>query len=340
MERDGHEAMTALVVITNRASYPRAKSLIAALDCRVALMDPELDIETELGERVVSRIQSRYYGGLRSMVATAGHLMEDIGSLIESVDPTAVICVGDRHEVLAVAAAARMMNRPVVHLLAGERSGSVDDSIRFAVSALADLLLAPHLQAQQELLRRGYKNVRITGCPSIDLCSEYSDIAGIARYGHGIAGPEFYLSCLHPDTTLTAFDNVLAMQRLCDRMKPYSVVWVRPTQHDAYGRQMDKVLMQHAQDGWQLVRHIPHNLMLSAVDKCIAMIGNSSMMYREAAYMGVPCIAIGGRQHGRVVTQNIVADLPKERGRVASDPIWVRGGGKAAAREIRERYMK
>ncbi|MGI0023649.1 MAG: UDP-N-acetylglucosamine 2-epimerase [Nitrososphaera sp.] len=330
-----------LVVITNRASYPRAKSLIAALDCHVALMDPELDIEMELGERVVSRIQSRFYGGLRSMVATAGHLMEDIGSLIESVDPRAVICVGDRHEVLAVAAAARMMNRPVVHLLAGERSGSVDDSIRFAVSALADLLLAPHLHAQKELLSRGYKNVRITGCPSIDLCdAELPDISGLSGYGHGaeIDGP-FYLACLHPDTTITAFDNVSAMLRLCDRMKPYSVVWVRPTQHDAYGREMDKVLLQHAQDGWQLVRHIPHNLMLSVIDKCIAMIGNSSMMYREAAYMGVPCVAIGHRQHGRVVTQNIVADLPKERGRVTSDPIWVSGGGKAAAREICERYM-
>ncbi|MGH8644973.1 MAG: UDP-N-acetylglucosamine 2-epimerase [Gammaproteobacteria bacterium] len=333
-----------LVAITNRASYPRCKTLIGNLGdlARVLLMNPEPEIVAELGDKVACVSKARIYGDGQAMAATTGRLMADVALALGSLRPRAVVVVADRHEVLAVAAAARMMNIPVVHLLAGEHSGSVDDNIRFAISNMADLLLASHDIAAEELRGRGFTQpIRVTGCPSIDLCDPlYADIAGIMGYGYGglVDGP-FYLACQHPDTDLTLEGNIKWLGYIAGMIGDRSAVWVRPTEHDAWGREMDKWLSQHARPSWRLVRHIPHRLMLSLSNACIAMIGNSSMMYREAAYMGVPCMPIGDRQKGRVTTRNIVAALPAYRDRLDSDPIWQEGGGEKAAKAIMSRYQ-
>ncbi len=339
-----------LVAVTNRASYPRCKTLISALGkeaestgqvspARVLLMNPEPEIEYELDDiAIVSR--SRVYGDCQAMTSTTGHLMADAALILGMEKPAAVVVVGDRHEVLAVAAAARIMNTPLVHLLAGERSGSVDDDIRFSVSALASLCLAPHDVAKEELLRHGVIEERIvvSGCPSIDLCAApYRDLNELYVYGHGsvdVTQP-FWMACLHPDTNLSLAGNSWEIERLASLMADKPTIWIRPTQHDAYGREMDKRLSQlSVGKPWLVVRHIPSALMLSALNSCVAMAGNSSVMWREAAYMGVPCYAVGNRQSGRMYGVNNVSLLPTIKSRFPSDTRWAPGGGARAAKAI------
>lgn len=303
-----------LVAITNRASYPRCKTLISALGADVFLMNPELDISLEYPNAYVSN--SRVRG---NMAATTASVMSDFSYLLLNVKPDAVVVVADRHEVLGVAAATRMNNIPLIHLLAGERSGSVDDDIRFSISALSQLLLAPHTEAQEELKRRGYESV-VTGCPSIDLC-EPGPKPDINSYGSGDyidLGSPYCIVVQHPDTNKSERENVDLLESIYSLIDE-PAVWVRPNE-DLHGRAMDKMLNQLSEKKtykeWRVVKHIPYSDMITLVANCTRMIGNSSMMHREAAYLGVSCFQVGDRQRGR------------------ASAGWFKGGGKIAAETI------
>ncbi len=50
------------------------------------------------------------------------------------IQPDLVLVLGDRGEMLAAALSALHLNIPVAHIHGGERSGTIDESIRHAIS--------------------------------------------------------------------------------------------------------------------------------------------------------------------------------------------------------------
>ena len=65
--------------------------------------------------------------------------------------PDALLLLGDRYEMMAVASAAAVMGIPIIHLHGGEISeGAIDDSLRHAITKLSTL----HLTATDEYRRR------------------------------------------------------------------------------------------------------------------------------------------------------------------------------------------
>src|SRR5712672_2837136 len=56
-----------------------------------------------------------------------------------SIDPDVVVICGDRFEQLAIAMAAAYLNKTIAHIEGGDRSGSVDESVRHAVTKLAHI---------------------------------------------------------------------------------------------------------------------------------------------------------------------------------------------------------
>ncbi|MGH3087737.1 MAG: UDP-N-acetylglucosamine 2-epimerase [Rubrobacteraceae bacterium] len=331
MDGAGKKSMI-LISITNRACYPCCKTLIDSLgdDCSVMLMNPEKEIEEELYSKIAFVSRSRIYGNGQAMAASTGHYMIEAAMALDKLKPEVVVVVGDRHEVLGMAAAARMANIPVIQLQAGERSGSVDDDIRFAVSNLSGLLIAYHDKAMEELSRKdmAWKSVKAK-CPSIDLClPPYAEVSEISNYGYGdfLGDGPYYLVSLHPDTNATKEENIgyvkeISRDLLSGYYSSYPIVWIAPSMHDAHGEAMNKRVSQElsTRKKWRLIKHVPHRLMISLIRNCIGIIGNSSMMYREAEYFGKTCFEYGSRQSGRV-----------------KGSIWEPGGGKEVAGIIRE----
>ena len=78
-----------------------------------------------------------------------------------------VVTIADRHETLATAIAASYQNIPLCHIQGGEVSGSIDDKVRDAVTALADLHLVSTGLAEDrvEEIATSRAIVRCTGCP-------------------------------------------------------------------------------------------------------------------------------------------------------------------------------
>lgn len=354
--------MKIIVSVTNRASYPRVKTVIGALGahCRVYLMNPEPDILVDLenigiGRERIRTDMSRVPGGRHSMALTSGDLTRQFSGLLEMEKPDAVVCVGDRHEVLSVAHATRIMGVKLYHLLAGERSGSIDDDIRFAITALSDVLLVPHEFAKTELAVRGYRReyVKVTGCPSIDLCRNIRKAPRheTLRYGFGSnfnAEAPFHIICIHPDVDASRTENMYQIAKglefACYREDVFkeASIWIQPSMHDADGAQMRKYLVQNAPSTQRIVRHMPYDLMLSLLSECISIAGNSSVMYREAAFLNKVALSVGKRQSSRIITKNIrhFWDLAEAKGVVDfsntfQDTLWdMEDCGKAAALAI------
>lgn len=77
--------------------------------------------------------------------------MEGMAKAFDSLRPDAVLLLGDRYEMLAVASAAAVMHIPVIHIAGGEVTiGALDDAFRHAITKLSSL----HLTATEDYSRR------------------------------------------------------------------------------------------------------------------------------------------------------------------------------------------
>ena len=260
------------------------------------------------------------------MAVYAGQLTERLAEAFRRLRPDGVLVLCDRHEVLAGAIAARYQNLPLAHLQGGERTGSIDDRVRDAITQLADL----HLVATEAAWSRvwemlnadvggNYAAIVKTGCPSIDLayraCNRWQrhDQPPLAyelmNYGVGatidVAQP-YAVLMQHPDTT-TWGDADAQMEQSVAALQAWGgqVVAVWPNV-DAGRERMTKVLRTTTHERrWRHMRHVAPEVFYRLIDKCAVLVGNSSVGIREAAALGVPVVNVGDRQRGRERARNV-----------------------------------
>src|SRR5690606_41057672 len=84
--------------------------------------------------------------------------------------PDLVVVLGDRGEMLAAAIAAGHMSIPVVHIHGGERSGTIDEPVRHAISKLSHVHLVATVASEDRLIRMGEDPWRghVVGAPGLD----------------------------------------------------------------------------------------------------------------------------------------------------------------------------
>ena len=138
---------------------------------------------------------------------------------LDTVDPDAVLVVGDRLDMLPAATATVPYNVPLVHLHGGEiTEGALDDRVRHAITKLAHLHCVSSEGARRRLIAMGEAEARIhlTGAPGLDTlraapemtAADFADALGM----RDIAG--LRLVTVHPETNakqpLAALEAVLA----------------------------------------------------------------------------------------------------------------------------------
>src|SRR6185436_20437383 len=74
-----------------------------------------------------------------TMAKSTGLGLLELPTMFELLKPDVVLSVGDRFETMSTAIAAAYMNIPLAHTMGGEISGTIDESIRHAVTKLAHL---------------------------------------------------------------------------------------------------------------------------------------------------------------------------------------------------------
>src|SRR5688572_24765876 len=122
-----------------------------------------------------------------TMAKSTGLGLLELPTTFDLLKPDIVISVGDRFETMATAIAAAYMNIPVAHTMGGEISGTIDESIRHAVTKLSHIHFPANQAAADRIIRMGEPpdTVHVVGCPRIDLAAE------IARGDAGIPHAEW-----------------------------------------------------------------------------------------------------------------------------------------------------
>src|SRR6202040_2329789 len=122
------------------------------------------DIEAE-NFRICARIEVDLEATTQEgMAAAIGHELIGFTTAFAKEKPDMVLLLGDRGEMLAAAIAAVHLNIPIVHIHGGERSGTVDEPVRHAISKLAHYHFTATKNARERLIRMGEiaENIFIT----------------------------------------------------------------------------------------------------------------------------------------------------------------------------------
>ena len=174
------------VVVGSRANYSSIKSVMRAVE-----QHPDLKLQIIVGasallDRFGSVVNIIEQDGFKpdarvnmivegetpvTMAKSTGLGLLELPTLFELLKPHVVVSVGDRFETMATAVAAAYMNLPVAHTMGGEITGTIDESIRHAITKLAHIHFPASRLAAERIVRMGEdpSTVHHVGCPRIDL---------------------------------------------------------------------------------------------------------------------------------------------------------------------------
>ena len=304
-----HPALDLGLAVTGMHLSPRYGSTVADIDSDGLRIDCRLPVDlAETTGEAMARNLGTMVGGFASHFAHA--------------KPDIVLLLGDRGEMLAGAIAALHLNIAIAHVHGGERSGTIDEPMRHAVSKLAHLHLTTIAEARERLIRMGERAdcVTVVGAPGVEGLS-----SGVRRtkaelcreFGFDPARP-VVLFVYHPVVQEAASAGQGAAM-LLDLLaaRDVQVVALKPNSDaggDAIAWEIDK---RGANPTLRVVTHFPRDAFVDWMAACDLMLGNTSAGIIEAASFGTPVVNVGSRQQLRARNAN-TTDVPLDRREVES----------------------
>ncbi|NQU32075.1 MAG: UDP-N-acetylglucosamine 2-epimerase (hydrolyzing) [Bacteroidetes bacterium] len=329
------------VFIGSRANYSSIKSVMKAVQDH-----PKLKLQVVAGasallerfgkiENLIVKdgftIDYKFYNIVEgenptTMAKSTGLGIIEMAMVLDNLKPYFVVVVGDRFEMMAVTIAAAYMNIRVVHTMGGEVTGTIDESIRHAISKFAHVHFPANDDARQRIIRLGEdeKYVFNVGCPRIDLVAEElqkdsydflfngSDIfktyKGVGKY-FDLRKP-FLLVSQHPVTTEFGNSRLQIEQTLSalnELKMPTIILWPNV---DAGSDEVSKGIRTFREKNDATWIHafinLPTRVYIHLMNVTSCLIGNSSSGIREGAFIGTPVVNIGTRQSRRMQADNVL----------------------------------
>ena len=105
-----------------------------------------------------------------TMSKSVGLGISEFSTILGIIKPNYVIAIGDRFDVLPWVIAAALMNIFVAHTMGGERSGTIDESIRHAITKFSNIHFPANVDAGKRIMKMGERkdDIYTVGCPRID----------------------------------------------------------------------------------------------------------------------------------------------------------------------------
>jgi len=171
-----------LYISGSRADYGPARRVLLALqedpEIKLGILVTGMHLDPIHGEtwneieadgfKIIDKIYGRVAGdSLSAMAASVGLYLYGMSFAISRFKPDIVLVLGDRGEQLAGAMASAFQNIVVAHLCGGSISGSIDDSIRHAITKFAHYHLPAFEEHAQRIIQMGEnpETVCVVGLP-------------------------------------------------------------------------------------------------------------------------------------------------------------------------------
>lgn len=228
--------------------------------------------------------------------------------------PDAVLLLGDRYEIFAVAQAAALLDIPIAHISGGDVThGADDDWFRHCITKMAKL----HFPSCEEYRRRIIRMGEQPGCVYNVGGLGDENIRNLVLYSRKyleesleIALPNPYaLVTFHPETAsnVSVDEQIEALLQAIEKT-PHLFYLITKANADAGGERLNRRLEEFCKTHENAVLHSSLGVVryLSAMKYAALVVGNSSSGVVETPSFGVPTVDIGQRQAGRLRCKNVI----------------------------------
>lgn len=324
------------IPVTSRGNYGKFKSIMREID-----KNPALELQLIVGggsllQKYGDFVNEGELAGFEvdlsiyfivegenpvTMAKSTGLALTEFTTAFKTLQPDVVLTIADRFEELAIAAAATFQNIPLAHIEGGEISGSIDESLRHAITKLSHLHFPASETAAERISNLGEPDDSIfpVGATSLDIL-ENIDLSDTERLetelrNRGVGGDislteDYLLVIQHPVTTEYQHNRKYTEETI-DAIDKLDIpaIWLWPNM-DAGTDGVSKAIRVYREHNdsdhirWYTSLPIEQYGKILYNSSCI--VGNSSSGIRESAYLGVPAVNIGNRQAGRQRGENVI----------------------------------
>ncbi len=305
---------------------PLAQALAADTRAEVSVLATNMHLMPEFGH-TIDEIYAAGFKDVREVpmpIADASaearaiamaHCMQGAAHALASINPDYLIILGDRFEMLAIAAAALTMRVKIAHIAGGETSlGAIDDNIRHAITQLASLHFTETEPYRKRVIAMGKNPDTVCNAGSLgvwnilnqtllgkaDLCKDLN---------FDFEEKQVIIATLHPATLnleaeKDACPNLL---KVLEKYSEFKIVITYPN-NDEGSERIIELLNSWApgRENVLLVKSLGMKRYLSLLQYAATVVGNSSSGIIEVPSMGVPTVDIGSRQQGRIAAPSVI----------------------------------
>ena len=225
----------------------------------------------------------------------------------------AVMLLGDRYEMMAVAIAAGNTKTPIFHLCGGDTTeGALDEWIRHSITKISYLHFTTNEDSKRRVIQLGEDPSRVFnyGSTSIDNIISVADMSKIeALESVGLHDCKYALCTYHPVT----MDHGCVDDQIGEFLKavkafPDLCFIVTKSNADQGGARINELLDEAKEriDNLYVFTSLGVRRYLSLMKHAEFVLGNSSSGIIETPAFGIPTVNIGDRQRGRLQAKNIV----------------------------------
>lgn len=304
-----------IFVTGTRADYGKMKSLMQRLESSdrfdVFIFVCGMHLSKNFGSTYAEIIGDGYKNihvayGLKQSTDTSvnlGNTVSYLSGYADSIGPDMIVVHGDRMDALAGAIVGALHNIMVAHIEGGELSGTIDESIRHAISKFAHAHFVCTEEARNRLIQLGEEasRIHVIGSPDIDIMmSKNLPSLESSKGRYDIDFDSYGILMYHPVTTeynLLSRKIKNVVEAIIESKKNYVVIY--PNNDLGYEVILHEYERFASLPRFRIFPSLRFEHFLTLLKNADFIIGNSSAGVREAGVYGVPAIDIGTRQNRR-----------------------------------------
>lgn len=257
-------------------------------------------------------------GNLVTMAKTTGLGIIEFTTVFDRLKPDVVIIRADRFEMLAAAIAAAYLNIPLAHIEGGDITGTIDESVRHAITKLSHIHFTTNDESKQRVLRLGENPDYVFnfGSPELEFVAKNNftvtnELINYLGVGDAIDINKPYIVVMQHPVTTEIKDSRRQIDETLEAIKELNIptIWFWPNV-DAGTDDMSKGIRTFREyrdpHNIRFLKSLPAEQFIGLLKKASVLVGNSSAGIKEASIIGLPVVNIGTRQHGRRRGPNVL----------------------------------
>jgi UDP-hydrolysing UDP-N-acetyl-D-glucosamine 2-epimerase len=273
------------------------------------------------------------------MAKAMGKVFLQLSEYVEKIKPDIILSGFDIGANFVLTVVGAHLNIPVAHIQGGEVTGSIDESLRHAMSKFSNYHYVANNDAKKRLVKMGEisKDVHVVGCPSIDalLLEKELNLKKLLKKFRLNEKKKFLLLIQHPITTeVSRSENQIVKTLKAIRKSSIQTLIILPNNDSGYLNIVKKI--KKSEFRWTKTLTLSEYKTL--LKNCSVLVGNSSSGIHEASTFKIPVVNIGSRQNKRLKPKNVVNVAHDEKQIFKAIKLVLKKSFKAKISKIKNPY--